>query len=395
MRNYLTGLGFLGVFGLGLPVAWGAAFNFNQLAVTPGTGDKALAAFYPQLVGRTKGTDLEQVLNTNLAQNAGTFAANINGRIDNLDLAGFLRRSASATSLAGAQVAVDDASHFEVASLGLGVSVAGASVANLFTLSNLGDTLSNGHPSRIPGVGVAPAITLGINLGRFAVPTYRYFDFRRLSVFAHGFGYTYANDTFRAKYYSWGLAGRYSLLRPVVFAPHGLLRWGGLNVGAGFNLTSVSASADYALAKQTQTAQVAFQNKTLDVDLVWDSVVGLRARLGAMSIPLEATSSFQLGYLLTFYGGGALDFSFGSSSVTANTKAPITLTLRDPATGKTVPAGAPLAVLDLNVNEPPVVVDVRGMVGLQVNLGVMGLFAQGQANSAGVQGVNAGLRGFW
>ncbi len=392
----------LALFGVGTAAAADSPdppFRITDLQVAPGTGNQVILNFAPQLVGQ--GDAIEQQLNTALQQNGADLSAEVNSLLGNLNLGNFSSRSANAMALAGQQAATDDASAFEVVSLGVGASV-GLNPAdpNLVraVIRDGQQRLADGEDIGV-GIGAAAAVTLGINFKRFALPTLGALNWRRVQAFVHVGTYkqsvTLDADTADVAMTSWGFAGRYALFEPVAYAPFGLLRWGGLRLGAGFNTSKLTLSGSNTLASQTQTTPTVVAGRNLELDLVYGAASRLGVKLAAMSIPLEATTSMQLGYLLTFYGGGGVDFNFGTTSVAASSNAPMTLSVRDPANGRTVAAGNPTGILALARQRHPTTVDVRGMVGLQVNLGVLGVYGQAQATSSKTAGFNCGLRGFW
>jgi hypothetical protein len=180
-------------------------------------------------------------------------------------------------------------------------------------------------------------------------------------------------------------------------APFGLLHWGGFTVGTGFNINNYTLTASHNVDNLNEQQTFAFGSETLQLTYEWAGNSEIQVTSHSVTVPFEASTNVQLLYFLTLYGGVGVDLNFGSSSASATSDAPVTLTLRNVNTGiSSSDLIKPEADFDLDTPSfGPTVGNVRAFGGAQINIVVLALFAQGQIDSASDWGVNAGARAFW
>jgi hypothetical protein len=377
-------------------------FNISNASVAPGTGEKVIATFYPALVNRGQGAAVEQQLNTNLGTYAAQLTNTVNQSLGNLQIDRFMGRTGNASTHVGKLLSFDhatDASIFSL-TLGGGLAVNNFSSQQLTNVGNLGSNLANGSLPDLGGAGTA-SVLLGVQMRRFGLPTYRYFDFRRLALFVNFMNIERSFSTgalaapIKTKYTTLGVHALYHLVDPHSVFPGGLLRWGGVSVGTGFDFTSLGVTTVAKLPSGSQSNPFAFAGQSLRADLAWSGNATLATDLGGFSVPIEFSTHVQLLYLLTLYTAVAADLNLGSSSIRAVGDEPVTVALRDPASGKSITVATPAANLTLASTRTPTVLDGRGVLGLQLNFGVLAVFAQASADTARNLGVAAGVRAFW
>jgi hypothetical protein len=377
-------------------------FNINNSVVVPGTGDKVIALFYPALVNRGQGAAVEQQLNTNIGGYVTQLTSSVNQSLSNLQLDRFIGRTGNASTHVGKMLSFDhatDASIFSL-TLGGGLAINNLSSKQLSNTNNLGKDLSNGSLPDLGAAGTA-SVLLGIQMRRFGLPTFRYFDFRRLALFVNfmnverSFNTSALSAPLKANYTTLGVHAQYHLVDPHSVFRGGLLRWGGVMVGTGFDFTSLGVTTAAKLPSGSQSNLFTFAGQSLRADLAWSGNATLATDLGGFSVPIEFSTHVQLLYLLTLYTAVAADLNLGSTSIRVVGDEPVTVALRDPATGKSLTVATPAANLTLASTRTPILIDGRAVLGLQLNFGVLALFAQASADTARNLGVATGVRAFW
>ena len=377
-------------------------FNINNSTVVPGTGDKVIALFYPALVNRGQGAAVEQQLNSNLGGYVTQLTSSVNQSLSNLQLDRFIGRMGNASTHVGKMLSFDhatDASIFSL-TLGGGLAINNLSSKQLSNTNNLGKDLSNGSLPDLGAAGTA-SVLLGIQMRRFGLPTFRYFDFRRLALFVNfmnverSFNTSALSAPLKAKYTTLGVHAQYHLVDPHSVFRGGLLRWGGVMVGTGFDFTSLGVTVAAKLPSGSQSNTFAFAGQNLRADLAYSGNATLATDMGGFSVPIEFSTHVQLLYLLTLYTAVAADLNLGSTSLRALGDEPVTVALRDPASGKSITVANPAANLTLASTRNPTLIDGRAVLGLQLNFGVLALFAQASADTARNLGMALGVRAFW
>ena len=377
----------------------GFVFEVDDATIIPGSGDAIIAQQLPALSGLGFGTDLEAQLQPQLTTLVQSLKADVEARLAPLNFSPYLKATANASALSAKAAPVDHATAFRIFSLSLG---AGAGI------SGLGDLVSLKHPSTIsthiengtaPRFGVAPEASalLGIHLGAFHLPKYKYFDFNRVEVYVNIFRLRLGggSKSWAVGASNYGAHAKYQILLGRALAPHGLVRWHGLNVITGLSYTGQSLQFHTNLASSTQSQTMTYQGQQLTTTATYSGSAQLRANMSNFTIPLEAATSLELVRVLTVYGGAGLDFNIGRASLGATATAPVNVSVAGPQGGAGTVVSRPTPRLNYALVRRPDPVDIRGFLGLQLGYAVASVFAQIAADSSKTVALHGGLRIFW
>lgn len=208
---------------------------------------------------------------------------------------------ANSSVMAGKGIGSDYASNMEVFLIGAGIGVG----ADLEKDSNT--------DSEISGLGVAPGIVLGANLGFMDTARILGMETNRLNAYVNFMSYSHDQTFGESKdeteagidMTSMGVHFRYDWIKGKGTK---LLGWGGVkfHFGYEFNKNDIKFSSKI--------------NEEIDEDFEGNHVEGtITGRPTATiqttthSIPLELSTDVQLLYFLSLYGGVGVDFNFGSA----------------------------------------------------------------------------------
>lgn len=249
---------------------------------------RLLAAWLGLLVSAPAfGQQIDVVLNEDLARQAGLdpeqVRQDIRGATEGalkLDTPqAFLDQMAAANAFATKGMGVDYASNPQrfFAGGALGTAVNGQGL----TFVRGKDTLPTG------GFAFQAAVNAGLNLGILAKDESFW---RRVVVSANGIWASGASGPFDAELYNVGAHLQVKLVRP----PHeGLVEWGGLDVGSGYEISS------YRLLLR----------ETLPIEgggVRWDANGSMDVRAESHTIPVEVSTNLRV-FVFSVYAGGALD----------------------------------------------------------------------------------------
>ena len=168
----------------------------------------------------------------------------------------------------------------------------------------------------------------------------------------------------------------YQFYEPKSWTP--LIRFNGFRITTGLAYSSFDAS--YATPfNLTQTD--AGTNSTM----TWNSNVNIGVSSSIFSFTNEVTTGFRFLWIWNLYTCLGLDFNAGSSQITGGSTGPVTATVL----GSTVFTGK--AVVDGDSpGASPTFAQIRYLLGAEVDLGVVGIFVQGQISTPSVYGLNVG-----
>ena len=378
-------------------------FSVSGTTVPAGTGQKILNAFYPALSGNPQQAAMaESQINSLIGNVAPQFVASVNGALDQLNFTNMLGALANAGALSSKAMPGDYATDMTLFSL----SVAGVAATNGFSPSSLQsfeNNLAFSANQAVPALGLSAgaSATLSLNLALIPIPNLGPIDFSKMILSVSYFQLDLPSNLIEdvsGAYRTFGLHGQYRLIDSISIAPGGILHWGGVSIGTGFNYGTLSLQLPVSLPSQTLASEgFTFQNKTLDTNFDWSGKALFSASIGNVTIPFEAFTSIQLLYFLTLFGGGALDLNFGSATFAATAKAPVNVTMRDPQNGSSgsIMVDQLDAVLNYQQSGRPAWANLRGFIGAQINMGVLALFGQISGDTAGSSGANLGARIYW
>lgn len=383
----------------------GSYFTIETPQIQSGTGDLILQTFTPSLAGRVSGSDLDKKLNASMPVLASDIADQINQKLANMDFLPLVQSMSDAAAFAARTDPVDYATRYRIFSL---TGVAGASsnlnlLNQVSDLSNQFDGIQNGN---VPNFGLSTNVSavLGINLAAFHLPQREYFDPDRVQLYVDfmKFGMGYDSDKYQLDMFHIGVHGKYQLIRQrELVQRYNMLHWGGLNVVTGFSYASQTLTIGAALpGGQTTATQLQLSDDdSVYLYLNYAANGNLSLKTQAYSIPIELVSSLQLAYVFTLYGGVAADFAWGKTSLIGAASEPVVATVSDTsdpsASSKTLDILSTQASLYDAQSASPTAVSGRALLGLQLNMGVLALFAQGNIATTHTVSASVGLRAFW
>lgn len=284
---------------------------------------------------------------------------------------------ANSSVMAGKGIGSDYASNMSVLLLGAGVGVG----ADLEKNEEADTDLS--------GVGVQGGLILGTNLAWMDTKSILGLDTDKLNVYVNFFTYStekVTGDTDASvDMSSYGMHFSYNLVKP---KGNVLLGWGGVKVhwGYEYNKTNLkfNSSINQEIANTTaggnyQSTVTASPFASIDV--------------ATHSIPLEISSSVQLLYFVSLYGGLGADYNSGSATGKGDLNStPSTLN----CTG-VCPGGANSGTITTSANidgkGKALPITTRGFAGVQLNLPFIRVFGQvDKAFGNELIGATAGVR---
>lgn len=294
---------------------------------------------------------------------------------------------ADSSVMAGKGIGSDYASNMEVFLIGAGIGV-GADLEK-----------DKNTDSDISGIGIAPGLVVGTNLGFLDTNRILGMDTNRLNVYLNFMSYsheqTFDDDPAKKSsaeidMTSMGVHFRYDWIKG---NGNKFLGWGGvkLHFGYEYNKTDLTFNSTINEAVTETDSNGNVINGTVDGSPSATILVNTH------SIPLEISTDVQLLYVLSLYGGLGMDYSFGEAKGDGSLNAdesPITCT--NGAAGQACSGGVtvqvkPEANIDATGKVNPL--NFRGFAGLQVNLPYVRVFGQvDKSLGSDLIGATAGVR---
>ena len=338
-------------------VTLGLAFG---LLAASGTDARAQVTFTPgpdtqtffNLTGLSE-QDLTNKLN-DLFQAAGTKS--------------FLQKFGDAQSFTSKGMGVDyasEATYFEVggsASFALGMD-------RTYQPSN-----TQGFP--ISGVGLNASLMGGLSLGFLGIPVMVFGNWMKVPTQSYG--------AMSGSLDNWGVHAQVRLLGPSrsMSALNMLVRWGGIAVTTGLDYSHMNLGLSQNISSKFNFPNASIPDVTVDttgaasgtITDVNGTAVGtahLNIDMTTKSIPLEVTTSVRLLTLFTAYGGLGFDWQLGGGS---NMDVGVDARMVGHAAGQDLDLGT--AHVKFLAHSDPSAAKIRGILGAQLNLFVLRIFAQ-------------------
>lgn len=411
IRRVLRALGILAVSVMvvaanpRLNLAHAADFTFDvgDTTIPPGTGNKLIQNYFPAASSLGLGTTLEAQLQPAVNTLASALKTDVETRLNQLNFAPFVSRSATAGAAAARATSVDHASFIKLFSLtaaGSGAITGFDGFKALGKASMIDNNIENGQA---PNYGVAPGVSamLGFNFGALNLRHFGYFNPNRLQLYvsAMHFNLTYNGDEVRATSSNFGAHVKYQLFEPASLVGNTMVRWGGLNVATGLTWASTDLAFHTSLPSgnqvQTTQVQIGTTSQTIALNGMWTGDADINARMRAYTVPIEVSSFLQLAYLFTLFGGLAMDLNFGHMQMDATARAPLTISASAQGSNTSVAVLTPKPTLAYLLKQSPVHIDGRVFLGLQINAGVIAVYGQGMVDTSQTVMASVGLRGFY
>lgn len=240
-----------------------------------------------------------QALASQLGISEAELASRIQTRIDDAydtnNVDGFLRSFADATAFSMRGLGVDYVSMPKNLIVGVGVN---------FAVAASGDFNAEERPT----AGLAPnvAFMAGLNLSDYGSP--------RWTLFGNGFYRTGSTKSLRGGIFSAGLHAQYRVVLPQEDAGAAtILRWTGIDLTSGFELTRWSLGVDDDIR-----TNLAVDGSSGSAMLVLDSTGTFDVRSTAMTIPVEVTTGMRIALLLSIYVGAGVDLTASTGKLTTS-----------------------------------------------------------------------------
>lgn len=287
---------------------------------------------------------------------------------------------ANSSVMAGKGIGTDYASGMKVFIIGGGIG-AGADL-----------TKSKDPEADLSGAGVSPGLMMGTNLSWMDTQKILGLETNKLNVFVNFMSYNLdkvsGDTTIGAKLSAFGLHVSYDWIQG---SGSKLFGWGGVKITTGYEHNStkltlnskVSETLDYTTGGTTYNSTIS-GNPTAIIDV------------STSTIPINISTSMQMLYFLSLYGGLGADYNVGEATGKGTlNSSPSTVTCTPTAAG-TCPGGTAGTVttsanLDGKGNVLPFL--TRGFVGVQFNLPFTRIFVQAdKAFGNNLVGATVGLR---
>ena len=290
------------------------------------------------------------------------------GILSDTNRSNFLSTVASANASSQSGLGVDYGSNPALTVVGIGLTGDFNAGSGGFKTST--GTASNSVPAI--GVGLQSSAMVGINAARIGLHKMGPIDPSRLMLYVNTFGYSLSADALKVNLFNFGVHGQYKLIpkKSLGF----IAGWGGIDVGTGFEYSSLNASYGAKLAVQ-QVLPVPSTTDTVTVKYTTDYNLGVKTT--DFTIPFEISTNVNFLYLFSLYFGSGIDLNFGKSSTTGGGSGPVTTTYSGNS-----PAGSNLfsATGDLNLDTdpygtPPALL-ARVFTGVQLNIWAFKILSQ-------------------
>lgn len=276
---------------------------------------------------------------------------------------------ANSSVMAGKGIGSDYASNMEVFLIGAGLGV-GADLEK-----------DKNTDSDISGLGVAPGVVIGTNLGWMDTARLLGMDTNRLNVYLNFMSYGHDQDFgengsktgAEIDMTSFGVHFRYNWIKG---NGSKLLGWGGVKLHFGYEYNKTDLTFNTSINEEVNpdpgpNGEV-FNNTTITGSPRATILVNTH------SIPLEVSTDVQLLYILSLYGGLGADLNFGEAKGDGALNSPAqTITCTGGACGNG--AGTDITVKpEANIDATGKVnpLTFRGFAGLQINLPYVRIFGQ-------------------
>lgn len=291
---------------------------------------------------------------------------------------------ANSSVMAGKGIGSDYASNMSVLLIGAGVGV-GADLEE----SQTGD---DGESTPLSGVGIQGGLLIGTNLSWMDTQKILGLETNRLNVYVNFFKYSHEqkmggeDKQITADLASFGLHVSYDWIPG---SKSKLLGWGGVKLHLGLEKNTTEIEFQTTI-DETVTATQGTETATSTVNGTPKATIDVNT----LSIPLEISTSVQMLYILSLYGGLGVDYNMGyAEGKGALNAAPAAVNCTGVACGGGTQIGTitPTANIDAKSKVDPFL--TRGFLGVQFNLPFTRIFVQADKSFGNdLVGAHAGLR---
>jgi hypothetical protein len=285
---------------------------------------------------------------------------------------------ANSSVMAGKGIGSDYASNMSVFLIGAGVG-AGADLEK-----------NEDADQDLSGVGIQGGLILGTNLAWLDAETILGMDTDRLNVYVNFLSYSTEKKTgdtdAEIDLASYGLHFNYNWIKP---RGNVLLGWGGVKVhwGYEYNRTSLKFGSTITEAIDSTNAGGTGGNYSATVTGNPDATIDVTTH----SIPVEISTSVQMLYFVSLYGGLGADYNVGTATGKGDLNStPTTLNCTGTCPGT---AGTIETTANIDGKGKATPFTTRGFAGVQLNLPFIRIFGQvNKAFGSELVGATAGVR---
>lgn len=286
---------------------------------------------------------------------------NIEKEISSDNSSDYLRRLANAVTFTQAGSSADYSSPFKhmILNVGVGLGYQDGYVGFDEVISG------KASPDRLGAFAAQASISIGL----------RFSQEQRSRFFVSFASSDYSNHALDIESMGWGVLWQYDLIRaPEHRSP--LFSWNGLKIGTGFRSnrfkSHFSKHVDPIQASVFVPGEGSLEGSVSgELDMAGDVHV--------MSVPLEVGTSIRWMSVLTVYGVAGADANFGTARASLYMRGPMTFAVT-PADAE-AQSGTAEAEYSVEKSEEPDAFSLRGLVGLQFELGRGSIFVQYQDSS--------------
>jgi hypothetical protein len=296
----------------------------------------------------------------------------------------FMEGMANSSVMAGKGIGSDYSSYMDVFLVGAGVGV-GADMEK-----------SKDPESDLSGIGIAPGVVVGLNLGVLPVNKIFGLEAGRLNVYANFMSFSKDQEFDKSSagidMTAIGAHVRYDWIRP---RGNKLLGWGGVKIHTGYEYNKTDLTF---ASKIDESITVAAGGGAGNVSTNIVGTPEATIKVATHSIPLEVSTDVRFLYFLSMYTGLGVDFNFGQAKGDGALNAGSSAVCSDAggagdcgAAGTQVGTVSPEANIDATGKVNSLL--TRGFVGVQFNIPLVRVFVQAdKAFGNDLVGATAGLR---
>ncbi len=265
------------------------------------------------------------------------------------------------------------------------------------SFKSISDSILKGS---IPGIAVPVNFMIGVSLAPYPLPALGPVDLKRMDIYMNVFSFDFSDIATAARINgnvtNFGLHGKYKLFRGRNADPFGLIRWNGLDLISGFDIAHYKMLFNTTLELPPSSGSVNTGMSSVSTGIIesgsenytLNGTTDIEAGFSMtnFTIPVEATTSVRLLYLLSAFVGLGADINLGGMSTIANadTNATATVTGKVDSGGGHAPMDYGTIVIGSNVDlgetAHPYLMDLRLMGGMQMNLGPVHLYTKAATN---------------
>ncbi|MEO5667501.1 MAG: hypothetical protein ABIR96_05540, partial [Bdellovibrionota bacterium] len=221
-------------------------------------------------------------------------------------------------------------------------------------------------PDRLGAFSAQAALSLG----------FHFVDDDRSRFFVSFASSDYSKNALSIENWGWGVLWQYDVVR-ASSGSSPLLSWSGIRIGTGFRWNRFQSHFSKHLGELDTTLAIPGEGS---VDATVSADLDMSGDVKVMSVPLEIGTSIKWASVLSVYGVAGADAHFGNANASILVRGPVNFAATPADTDESKTASAD-ASYSISKSESPDRFSLRGLVGLQFELGRGSVFLQYQRSS--------------